>query len=146
MMDITAIGEVLIDLTQTGVNEQGVGQFAANPGGAPANVAVAAARLGAKTSFIGCVGKDSFGAGLRETLQKNGVETSQMQEAEDVLTTMAVVSVRPDGERSFSFYRNPGADLMLDRSKIQEEALQDTKILPGHPHLMRFAMRKKKAF
>ena len=129
MMDITAIGEVLIDLTQTGVNEQGVGQFAANPGGAPANVAVAAARLGAKTSFIGCVGKDSFGAGLRETLQKNGVETSQMQEAEDVLTTMAVVSVRQDGERSFSFYRNPGADLMLDRSKIQEEALQDTKIL-----------------
>ena len=63
MMDITAIGEVLIDLTQTGVNEQGVRQYAANPGGAPANVAVAAARLGAKSSFIGCVGKDSFGAG-----------------------------------------------------------------------------------
>lgn len=129
MMDITAIGEVLIDLTQTGVNEQGVRQYAANPGGAPANVAVAAARLGAKSSFIGCVGKDSFGAGLRDTLRENGVETSQMQEADDVLTTMAVVSVTADGERSFSFYRNPGADLMLDSRKIAAGALQETKVL-----------------
>ena len=73
-MDVTAIGEILIDLTQTGVNEAGVPQFSANPGGAPANVAVAAARLGAKTAFLGKVGSDAFGAYLRRVLADNGVD------------------------------------------------------------------------
>ena len=68
MLDITAIGEVLIDLTQTGFNENGIPLFAANPGGAPANVAVAAARLGAKTAFAGKVGRDGFGTYLRQVL------------------------------------------------------------------------------
>ena len=67
-MDVTAIGEILIDLTQTGVNAAGVPQFSANPGGAPANVAVAAARLGAKSAFWGKVGDDGFGAYLRKVL------------------------------------------------------------------------------
>ena len=65
MRDIISVGEVLIDLTQTGTTDQGIPAFAANPGGAPANVAVAAARLGAETAFFGKVGRDSFGAYLR---------------------------------------------------------------------------------
>ena len=76
MKDIVAIGEVLIDLTQKGTDELGVGQYAANPGGAPANLAVAAARLGAETAFIGKVGADAFGSYLRRVLEENGVDTT----------------------------------------------------------------------
>ncbi len=76
-MDIVTIGEVLIDLTQTGRDERGIPQFAANPGGAPANLAVAAARLGAQTTFIGKVGADAFGRYLTEVLQENKVDVSR---------------------------------------------------------------------
>ena len=69
MKDITAVGEILIDLTQTGVNENGIPVFAANPGGSPANVAVAAARLGAHTAFIGKTGDDELGAFLCDPQQ-----------------------------------------------------------------------------
>ena len=78
-MDVTAIGEILIDLTQTGVNAAGVPQFSANPGGAPANVAVAAARLGAKSAFWGKVGDDGFGNYLRKVLTDNGVDASGLR-------------------------------------------------------------------
>ena len=77
-MDILTIGEVLIDLTQTGKDEKGIPQFAANPGGAPANLAVAAARLGAQTAFIGKVGADAFGRYLKEVLAENKVDVSGM--------------------------------------------------------------------
>ena len=70
MFDITAIGEALIDLTQTGLSASGVAEYAANPGGAPANLAVAAAKLGASTAFIGRVGADAFGTQLRECLPR----------------------------------------------------------------------------
>ena len=76
MKDITAIGEILIDLTQTGINESGVPLFAANPGGAPANVAVAASRLGASAAFVGKVGDDGFGAYLRQVLEGDKVDCS----------------------------------------------------------------------
>ena len=104
MMDITAIGEVLIDLTQTGVNEQKVPLFAANPGGAPANVAVAAARLGANTAFIGKVGQDGFGSYLTQVLEENRVDVSGLR-TDEAATTMAVVAVSHTGERSFRFVR-----------------------------------------
>ena len=107
------LGEVLIDLTQTGTDEAGIPQFKAFPGGAPANVAVAASRLGAGTGFIGKIGKDAFGEQLRETLEKNQVDTSCLYETEEVPTTLAIVSVDEYGERSFAFYRNPGADTQL---------------------------------
>ena len=107
MRDITAIGEILIDLTQTGKNQQQVPVFAANPGGAPANVAVAAARLGCRTAFIGKVGNDGFGAYLRGVLEENGVDHAGLQVGESP-TTMAIVSVDERGERSFRFIR--GAD------------------------------------
>ena len=113
MADIITLGELLIDMTQDGTDEQGNGRFTAYPGGAPANVAVAAARLGADTGFIGKVGDDSFGRSLAETLRKEGVNTDGLFVSDTVPTTMAIVSVDASGEREFSFYRNPGADTQL---------------------------------
>lgn len=123
-MDIVTIGEVLIDLTQTGRNEQGIPQFAANPGGAPANLAVAASRLGAKTAFIGKVGADAFGRYLTEVLEENGVDVSGVAVDRTHPTTMAVVSVDASGERDFSFYRSANADVMLTAEDIPDQALQ----------------------
>ena len=118
-MDILTIGEVLIDLTQTGKDARGIPQFAANPGGAPANLAVAAARLGAQTAFIGKVGADAFGRYLKEVLAENKVDVSGM----------AVVSVDAAGERDFSFYRSANADVMLSKEDISNEALKAAKIV-----------------
>ncbi len=113
MADILTLGELLIDMTQNGTDELGNGRFTAYPGGAPANVAVAAARLGAKTGFIGKVGNDAFGRSLAATLKKEGVDISGLFISQDVPTTMALVSVDEHGEREFAFYRNPGADTQL---------------------------------
>ncbi len=129
MRDITAVGEILIDLTQSGVNEQGIPRFTANPGGAPANLAVAAARLGARTAFIGKVGNDSFGDLLRDTLTANGVDVSGLSVDPVQHTTLAVVTVDPSGERHFSFYRDPSADVDLSPEDVPAEALKDTKFL-----------------
>ncbi|OUQ81697.1 carbohydrate kinase [Flavonifractor sp. An100] len=126
MYDITSIGELLIDLTQVGVNEQGVGLFAANPGGAPANVAVAAARLGCRCSFLGKVGRDGFGDSLLHTLQSNGVDPSNVYRGEQA-TTMAVVTISPSGERSFRFLR--GADQSLTVQEVAGTDLSHTKFL-----------------
>ena len=128
-MDIVTIGEVLIDLTQTGKDEKGIPQFAANPGGAPANLAVAAARLGAQTAFIGKVGADAFGRYLKEVLAENKVDVSGMAVDADHPTTMAVVSVDTTGERDFSFYRSANADVMLSKEDISEGALKAAKIV-----------------
>lgn len=128
-MDITAIGEVLIDLTQQGLDEAGIPRFAANPGGAPANLAVAAARLGASTAFIGRVGQDAFGAYLRRVLTEQRVDISGL--AADPLepTTLAVVMVDHTGERSFTFYRDPGADTRLSREQLPTALLLSTRCL-----------------
>ena len=129
MVDITAVGEILIDLTQSGVNEQGIPRFDANPGGAPANLAVAASRLGASTAFIGKVGKDSFGVFLRDCLTENGVDVTGMVVDPVQHTTLAVVSLDPSGERNFSFYRNPSADVNLNAEDISAEQLKNTRFL-----------------
>lgn len=129
MIDITAVGEILIDLTQSGVNELGIPEFAANPGGAPANLAVAAARLGASAAFIGKVGTDSFGTFLRNTLMENHVDVSGMVTDEVSRTTLAVVAVDKTGERTFSFYRDPSADVNLRAEEISEEQLKNTRFL-----------------
>ncbi len=126
---LVTIGEILIDLTQTGVNDAGVPVFAANPGGAPANAAVVAARMGAEAAFIGCVGKDAFGAYLRETLIENGVDVSGLMETAEIPTTLAVVSVDGSGERSFRFYRKPGADVCLDEAGLNRALLKRAEIL-----------------
>ena len=125
-MDVTAIGEVLIDLTQTGVSEANVPLFAANPGGAPANVAVAASRLGVRTAFIGKVGGDSFGSYLRGVLEKDGVDCSGLRMGSRH-TTMAIVSVDGAGERSFRFVR--GADCELSPDEINEQEVLESKVL-----------------
>lgn len=126
MLDITAVGEVLIDLTQTGVNEVCVPTFAANPGGAPANMAVAAARLGAKAAFVGKVGADGFGAYLTSVLRENGVDVSGLRTGE-AATTLAVVSVDPSGERDFRFIR--GADRDLAADEVDRELIRRSKFL-----------------
>jgi len=128
-MDILTIGEVLIDLTQTVKDERGIPQFAANPGGAPANLAVAASKLGAKTAFIGKVGADAFGRYLTDVLNENGVDASRVAVDADHPTTMAVVSVDAAGERDFSFYRSANADVMLCKEDISDEALKAAKIV-----------------
>lgn len=115
MKDIIAIGEILIDLTQTGVNENKVPLFAANPGGAPANVAVAASRLGASAGFVGKVGGDGFGAYLRRVLEGDGVDCSGLYTG-SAPTTMAVVAVDERGERSFRFVRGADRDLTPDEA------------------------------
>lgn len=129
MTDITAVGEILIDLTQSGANSQGIPVFAANPGGAPANLAVAAARLGASTAFIGKVGTDSFGTFLRSTLEQNRVDVSGMVTDPRNRTTLAVVALDAAGERTFSFYRDPSADVNLQAEEISLQQLQNTKYL-----------------
>ncbi|MEY8385745.1 carbohydrate kinase [Oscillospiraceae bacterium 38-13] len=125
-MDVTAIGEILIDLTQTGVNSAGVPQFSANPGGAPANAAVAASRLGARTAFWGKVGNDAFGAYLRQVLAENKVDASGLRTGSQA-TSMAIVSVDAAGERSFRFLR--GADRDICPEEVDEDAVLRTKIL-----------------
>ena len=121
-MRITAVGEILVDMTETSVDERGIKHFAANPGGAPANVAVAAAKLGAESAFIGSVGDDVFGTMLRNTLVQNGVDVSGLQVSETASTTLAVVTVDAKGERSFSFCRKPGADTRMDGAKAAAAA------------------------
>lgn len=113
MIDIMTLGELLIDLTQGGKDENGNGKFTAYPGGAPANVAVAASRLGASAGFIGKVGNDAFGRSLADTLKKDNVDITGLYYDDDQPTTMAIVSVDESGERDFSFYRKPGADTQL---------------------------------
>lgn len=128
-MDIVAIGEVLIDLTQTGTDPAGVPQYAANPGGAPANLAVAAARLGASTALISKVGQDAFGRYLRKVMEENKVDVSALTVDEEQHTTMAVVSVDENGERDFTFYRDPGADSMLLKDEIPLGLLKEARFL-----------------
>ena len=128
MKDIVTVGEILIDLTYSGKNN-GIPVFTANPGGAPANVAVAAARLGAKTAFIGKVGKDYYGDFLRKTLEEQGVDASGLLTDGEARTTLAVVSLSDAGERSFAFYRRNCADVLLRNEDISPELLADTHIL-----------------
>lgn len=127
MKEIMALGEVLIDMTQSGTDELGNGQFTAYPGGAPANVAVAISRLGGSAGFIGKVGDDAFGRGLAETLKKEDVDVTGLYICDDIPTTMALVSVDETGDRDFAFYRTPGADTQL----TTEEALSALKGEPA---------------
>ena len=125
-MDIVAMGEILIDLTQVGLDGAGIPQFAANPGGAPANLAVAAAKLGARTAFVGRTGADAFGQFLKATLETYGVDVSGLSQDAHHPTTLAVVSVDASGERDFSFYRDRSADVMLTKEAVPAALLENT--------------------
>jgi len=128
MFDVVAIGELLIDFTPEGKNDAGMHMFSRNPGGAPANVLAMNAILGGKTAFIGKVGQDEFGKFLRKTLEDAGIETSGLVMDEKVNTTLAFVHLFENGERSFSFYRNPGADMMLRWEEIDEKLVTNCRI------------------
>lgn len=128
LYDVVALGEVLIDFTQNGKSAQGNGLFEANPGGAPGNVLAMLNNLGKKTSFIGKVGNDQFGLMLKATLEELGIGTENLMLDDEVHTTLALVHTFEDGDRDFSFYRNPGADMMLRADEVQEELIQSTKI------------------
>ena len=128
MTDIITLGELLIDFTSCGKNEQGQRLFAQNPGGAPANVAVAVARLGGKSAFIGKVGDDMHGRFLADTLKKNKVNCDSLILDKNFFTTLAFVDVNADGEREFSFARKHGADKMLCIDDIPVEKIKESKI------------------
>lgn len=126
--DVVAMGELLIDFTQNGVSSQGNPLFEANPGGAPCNVLAMLQKLGRNTAFIGKVGKDAFGNQLAKALKETGIATEGLCFDEEVHTTLAIVQTKEDGDRDFSFYRKPGADIMLTSEEVKEEWIQNTKI------------------
>ena len=126
--DVIALGELLIDFTMNGQSEQGNNMFEACPGGAPCNVLARLNKMGKKTAFIGKVGKDQFGALLRDTITEAGIDASNLMVDENVNTTLAFVHTFPDGDREFSFYRNPGADMMLTADEVNPEVVKDTKV------------------
>ena len=126
--DVIALGELLIDFTMNGQSEQGNNMFEACPGGAPCNVLALLNKMGKKTAFIGKVGKDQFGALLRDTITEAGIDASNLMVDENVNTTLAFVHTFPDGDREFSFYRNPGADMMLTADEVNPEVEKDTKV------------------
>lgn len=126
--DVIALGELLIDFTENGTSEQGNPLWEANPGGAPCNVLAMLNKLGRKTAFIGKVGNDVYGRQLIDTVKNAGIDTSALFVDPEVHTTLAVVHTFPNGDRDFSFYRNPGADMMLRASDLPMPLLQNTKI------------------
>ena len=126
--DVTALGELLIDFTENGFSGQGNPLLEANPGGAPCNVLAMLERLGKKTAFIGKVGKDMFGEQLTSAVKEVGIDTRNLVMDEEVHTTLAFVHTYPDGDRDFSFYRNPGADMMLTKDDVQDDLIQDSRI------------------
>lgn len=128
LYDITTFGEILIDFTCQGKNSEGQNLFAQNPGGAPANVAVAASRLGAHTAFIGKAGNDMHGNYLKSVLEEKQVETKGMILDDSYFTTLAFVNVKENGDRSFSFARKPGADTKIQKEEVDIEILDKTQI------------------
>ena len=128
--DVTALGELLIDFTENGISGQGNPLFEANPGGAPCNLLAMLQKLGRKTAFIGKVGVDMFGTMLEERAGSTGIDLSGLVKDPDINTTLAFVHTLPGGDREFSFYRKPGADMMLNEKEVSDRAdkIRDAKI------------------
>ncbi len=126
--DVVALGELLIDLTQNGYSGQGNPLLEANPGGAPCNVLALLTKLGHSTAFIGKVGRDGFGDQLENALTETGISTAGLLRDDQVHTTLAVVHTLAGGDRDFSFYRNPGADMCLHTQEINRELIRKARI------------------
>lgn len=126
--DVTALGELLIDFTENGNSAQGNPLMEANPGGAPCNVLAMLQKLGKKTAFIGKVGSDMFGNQLKKAVEEVGIDTRNLILDKKHHTTLAFVHTYPDGDRDFSFYRDPGADMMLTKDEVQKELIEDSRI------------------
>lgn len=126
--DVTALGEILIDFTMNGQSEQGNNIFEACPGGAVDNALAMLSKLGRKTAFIGKVGKDQFGRLLKATLEEVGIDASGLAVDDEVNTTLAFVHTFPDGDREFSFYRKPGADMMLSVDDVDYDLIRKSRV------------------
>ena len=126
--DVTALGELLIDFTESGLSGQGNPLLEANPGGAPCNVLAMLGKLDKKTAFIGKVGSDMFGKRLKKIISAAGIDTSGLVMDNTVNTTLAFVHTLEDGDRDFSFYRNPGADMMLSEDDIDNGIIESSRI------------------
>ena len=126
--DVVALGELLIDFTENGISSQGNPVFEANPGGAPCNVLAMLRKLGKRCAFIGKVGEDMFGQQLKTVAEQAGIDMSALLMDRDVHTTLAFVKTFPNGDRDFSFYRNPGADMMLREDELPLEMIRSARI------------------
>lgn len=127
-IDVAALGELLIDFTDFGRSPRENRLFEMNPGGAPCNALAMLAKLGHSCAFLGKVGDDLFGTFLRDTLAEVGIQTPGLILDPSTRTTLAFVANQPNGERSFSFYRAPGADMMLTCGEVSRETIADAKI------------------
>ena len=128
MMDVVALGELLIDFTCVSTDADGYPTMAAHPGGAPANFLAALHKFGAKTALLGKVGTDAFGKMLTNTLNKAGIETRGLVAADDVFTTLAFVTLDETGNREFSFSRKPGADTCLTFDELDLSLIDEAKV------------------
>ena len=128
MIDVVALGELLIDFATISVDGEGYPTMAAHPGGAPANFLAALTKFGAKTALIGKVGTDAFGKMLLGTLEQAGISTQGMISTDDVFTTLAFVTFDEHGDRAFSFSRKPGADTCLSFEEIDLSLIDEAKV------------------
>lgn len=126
--DVTALGELLIDFIEYQDSDQGNPTYEANPGGAPCNLLSMMRKLGKKVSFIGKVGDDMFGIQLKKAVTQQGIDASCLCIDPIIPTTLAFVHKLPDGDRDFSFYRKPGADVNLTEEEIRRERIEDSRI------------------
>lgn len=126
--DVAALGELLIDFTESGVSKNGMKLFEQNPGGAPANLLTTVSHMGYKTAMIGKIGSDMHGAFLKKTLEQEGICTDYIVEDGSVFTTLAFVAINESGERHFSFARKPGADTCLSAEELNHQVIRDCKI------------------
>ena len=126
--DVVALGELLIDFTSCGLSSQGNPLLEANPGGAPCNVLAMLRKLGRSCAFLGKVGADSFGDQLEAAIVEAGIDPRGLRRDPEIPTTLAVVHTKPDGDRSFSFYRKPGADVRLAPEELDEDLIRESRI------------------
>ena len=126
--DVVALGELLIDFTENGFSEQGNPILEVNPGGAPCNVLAMLQKLGHKTAFIGKVGNDQFGRFLKNKIKRCGISADNLVMSFSENTTLTFVETKADGDREFSFYRKPGADMMLTEDDINYDIINKAKV------------------
>ena len=126
--DVVALGELLVDFTDNGLSEQGNALFEANPGGAPCNVLAMLKKLGRSCAFIGKVGEDMFGHLLRDVAEEAGICMDYLAVDREARTTLAFVKKLDNGDRDFSFYRNPGADMMLTEGDLPLEVIESCRV------------------
>lgn len=151
--DVVSLGELLIDFTDNGISEQGNPVLEANPGGAVTNVLSMLQKLGRKTAYIGKVGKDGFGEQLKNALVEQNIDIRGLRFDDEIHTTLAIVLKRPNGDRDFAFYRNPGADMMLKPEEVETDLIKEARIFhtgtlsltdPGIEETHKFALNTAK--